>query len=87
MWELRRSVLGAVIGSGVLLVASGFSGGVWAILHHMGDEIGARAALGVVGVLAAGFVLVHILLVTLLALAFLQRNMEGRPATKQPPGL
>ena len=87
MWEFKRAVLRAVIGGGVLLIVSGFSGGIGATLHHLGDETGARAALGVAGVAAAGFVSVHILLVTLLALAFLQRNMEGRPATKPPPGL
>ncbi len=86
MWELRRAVLGAVIGSGALLAVSGLSGGLGAALHHLGDEVGARAALGVAGVAAASFVLLHILLVTLLALAFLQRNMEGRPDTKTASG-
>ncbi len=87
MWELRRAVLGAVIGGGVLLIVSSFSGGLGVALHQLGDETGARVALGVAGVAAVGFVSVHVLLVTLLALAFLQRNMEGRPATKPPPGL
>ena len=85
--ELRQWILGAVIGSGFLLIGSGFSGGMWVILHHLGDEIGARAAWGTAGVSAAGFVVAHILLVTLLALAFLQRNMEREPIANRPPRL
>ena len=89
MRELRQWILGSVIGSGFLLIVSVFFAGMWAVLFHLGDEVGAKAAQGATGVSAAGLVVTHVLLVTLLALAFLQKNMdtegrEGEPSSERP---
>lgn len=61
-----------------------FTGGIGAALHHFGDEIGTSAACVTAGVLAAGFLIMQILLVTLLALAFLEENIEGGSSADRP---
>jgi hypothetical protein len=76
MEELRRWIQGLLLASELLLIVLLCAAGFWGVLASLGDETGARFAHGVTSLIAAGFVLTHILLVTLLARAVLQANME-----------
>lgn len=84
----RRAILGLLWGSGGLLVMMLFAGGLGVALGTLGDEAGASACLGAAGVLGGGFLIVQILLITHLALAAVQGNMdEGGDRGRAAPTL
>ncbi len=81
--DTRPWIRGSLVGSGLLLTLTVFVGSMQLLLARLGDELGARVALGAVAVTGLGFVAVQILLVFLLALEALKSNMEG---ASPPPG-
>lgn len=76
MEKLRRWIQRLVVASGLLLGVLLFAAGLWGLLAILGDEIGAQFARGAASLIAVSFLMTHILLVTLLARAVLQANME-----------
>ncbi|MBX3439545.1 MAG: hypothetical protein KF861_18805 [Planctomycetaceae bacterium] len=74
--DVRQGITIVGAASAALLTAGLVLGGMSGVLWHLGDRAGAQVSFGAACVSTAAFLMTHILLVALLALGFLQDNME-----------
>ncbi|MCA9078734.1 MAG: hypothetical protein KDA93_27165 [Planctomycetaceae bacterium] len=75
--DRRQLIWGSLLMSGLLIVLSVLGLAMSVLLASLGDEFGGKIALVSALTTGVGWLITHIFLVSLLALAALERNMEG----------